>query len=76
MIYIFDTNSIRTLKNYYPQQFVSLWENIDRYIQAGKILSVKEVRQELETQDITEYLRKWIKDNSHIFTKPDAKETK
>ena len=75
MIYVFDTNSLRTLKNYYPQQFVSFWKQLDAYVATGKIVSVREVRREIERQDITEELQGWVKKNSHIFVKPDVAET-
>ena len=50
MAYVFDTNSFRVLGNYYPDQFPTFWERFDRAVTDGKIVSVREVRRELEAQ--------------------------
>ena len=48
MAYVFDTNSFRVLGNYYPDQFPTFWERFNRAVTDGKIVSVREVRRELE----------------------------
>ena len=48
-IYIFDTSSFSViLKNYYEDIFPTFWEKFDELIIEGKIISVKEVKRELE----------------------------
>lgn len=49
--YVIDTGPIIDLKDYYTDVFVSLWENIDRLIRQGEIISTTEVYRELQKRD-------------------------
>jgi hypothetical protein len=66
MIYVFDTNSlINIFKHYYPERFPSLWENFGDLIERGKIVSVKEVFNEIiEKEDV---LSTWAKENKNVL---------
>jgi hypothetical protein len=40
MIYVFDTSSCVVLKNYYPNIFPTLWEQLNELIETGRVVSV------------------------------------
>ena len=75
MIYVFDTNTICVLKNYYPKRFPSLWTNLNGLV--GTIItSVAEVHRELDRHSAADFLDDWIKENKGIFHKPCIAEQK
>ena len=70
MIYVFDTSSLSILfRNYFPKNFPSLWEKIDALCLAGRIVSTREVRYELEEWDHT-HAQDWVKKNKEMFPAP------
>ena len=75
MVYVFDTNSFRVLGNYYPDQFPTFWSQFNQAVTDGKIISVKEVHRELESQ-VQPPLSDWIEDRKGIFIPPSATETR
>ncbi|MDE0186193.1 MAG: DUF4411 family protein [Candidatus Poribacteria bacterium] len=75
MVYVFDTNSFRVLGNYYPAQFQTFWRQFNQAVTDGKIISVREVHKELETQ-IQPPLSDWVKKHKGIFMPPSAAETR
>ena len=75
MAYVFDTNSFSVIGNYYPEQFPTLWKKFNQAVAIGKIISVKEVQQELESQ-IHPPLSDWVKNHKGIFMPPSATETR
>ena len=75
MIYVFDTSSFRVLGNYYPDRFPSFWEMFDGLVAAGRIVSVREARRELEDQSTKAHLDRWVDRNKRIFLSPSAEET-
>ena len=79
MIYILDTNIIRTLLNFFPKKgevFEKVWKKIDEKIGAGEIISVDECYNELTKQfsDTTEQYR-WFHGHKEMFKNPDDKES-
>lgn len=75
--YVFDTNVISGLRSYFPKSFPSLWERLDGPVADGSILSVREVRRELEEAiTLPEWLQAWVKQHTHLFVTPGAVETK
>lgn len=79
MIYILDTNIIRTLLNFFPKRgkrFEEVWEKIDEKIDAGEIISVDECYNELAKQfsDKTEQYQ-WFHRHKEMFKNPDDKES-
>ncbi len=70
MAYVFDTNSFSVLGNYYPEQFPTFWETLDRAVAVGKIISVKEVRTELDFYGRHPHLSDWVKKHVQIFSSP------
>lgn len=79
MIYILDTNIIRTLLNFFPKKgkrFEEVWETIDEKIRAGEFISADECYNELARQfsDKTEQYQ-WFHGHKDMFKNPDDKES-
>ena len=76
MSYVFDTNSFRELERFYPNVFKSVWVKLDRLVEKGKILSTREVWNEMERRDFPQHLREWLesKGRDKIFTTPTPEE--
>lgn len=80
MIYMLDTNIIRTLLNFFPKRgkrFEEVWEKIDEKIATGEIISVDECYNELAKQfsDKTEQYQ-WFHGHKEMFKNPDDKESR
>ena len=68
MAYVFDTNSFSVIGNYYPKQFPTFWEKFNQAVAIGKIVSVREVRRELEFYTRYPHLSDWVKDHGASFS--------
>lgn len=75
MAYVFDTNSFRELRSYYPDQFPTVWKKINQAVAVGKIISVREVRRELESHERHPHLSDWVENHRDIFLLPIPAET-
>jgi hypothetical protein len=74
MIYVFDNSPLSALfKNYYRGVFRTLWQGFDALVDAGQILSTREVLREIEDSSI-EALREWAANHKDIFATPTAEE--
>lgn len=70
-IYIVDTGSWIELKNHYPiEHFPSVWNNIEELIKKGRLLSCREVLEEIRCGD--DELVLWCKNMKHVFHNTDA----
>jgi len=66
MIYVFDSGPLIVMfRHYYRNRFPSLWELFDEMIENGGIISVREVKGELEDKE--DSLSEWVSENSEIF---------
>lgn len=74
MIYIFDTSSFIVSGHFFPNRFPTFWENFNDYVARGKIISVREVLNELDQKASVPHLREWIKANKNIFLVPTTRE--
>lgn len=74
MIYVFDTSSFVVLKNFYPANFPSLWDEWNELALKGTVISVREVKSELENRDNTDFIQDWVKQNKSIFMTPTSDE--
>ncbi|MCH7612220.1 MAG: DUF4411 family protein [Candidatus Marinimicrobia bacterium] len=75
MIYIFDTSTFITLFEYfYTDSFPSLWSKYDELIKQGKIISVREVKNEINKKRSESRLTKWVKNHKKIFFTPEKEE--
>jgi len=73
MIYVFDSSPLIDLfRYYYLDRFPSLWENFDALVLERRIISVREVRKELEGHG--DRLSDWVKDHREFFLTPTADE--
>lgn len=73
MNYVFDSSPLIDLfRHYYPDRFPSLWENFDALVLERRIISVREVRKELEGHG--DRLSDWVKAHREFFLTPTADE--
>lgn len=73
MIYVFNSSPLINLfKHYYPARFPSLWENFSALVAEERIISVREVKNELGGRD--DRLSDWIKENRKLFLTPTPDE--
>lgn len=73
MIYVFDSSPLVDLfRHFYPQRFPSLWASFDKLVSAQKIISVREVYNELK--DYEDRLANWVKSHRNSFRKPSNDE--
>jgi len=73
MIYVFDSGPLIVLfRHYYPDRFPSLWKSFDALVLEQRIISVREVRKELEGHG--DRLSDWVKDHREFFLTPTADE--
>jgi len=74
MIYVFDSNTLINIFNhYYPERFPSFWDNFNGFISKQTIISVQEVRRELEKKG--DKLSDWAKNHKELFFPPNAEES-
>lgn len=73
-MYVIDTNVFISLGLYYPKQFPTIWERINILADSGKLVSVREVRRELENNCSSDHVLNWVKEYRHIFHIPTNKE--
>ncbi len=74
MIYVFDTSSIRALQHFYPRVFKSIWDGLKALVQQKRLISTREVFNELERQAVSAEVLQWAKDNKKLFTTPSTAE--
>lgn len=73
MIYVFDSDTLIDLfRHYYADRFPSLWESFDALVLKHRIVSVREVKNELAGYG--DRLSVWVKDHGEIFLTPTADE--
>ena len=75
MAYVFDTSSFSVIGNYYPERFPTFWEKFDQAATVGTIISVREVRRELDFYTPYLHLSEWVKGHGDIFSPPISAET-
>jgi len=76
MTYVFDNNCFIVLfSHFYLGRFPSLWEKFDKLIIERKIISVREVYNEIITYRNQEArLVQWAKDHREVFEQPSVEE--
>jgi len=75
MIYVIDSSSLIVCGHYFPSRFPSFWQEFNSLAEAGRTLSVREVRRELDRQATREHLRNWVTSNGGFFLPPSPEET-
>lgn len=75
MIYLFDCNSLSNILNhYYQDRFPSFWDKFDEMVEAGKIISVREVGNELTGKFEEDKIERLKKQNDDFFRNPTSEE--
>ncbi len=74
MIYVFDNSSLSNLKHFFPDVFVSIWSGLDDLVQQNKLISTREVWNELQRGWPDNHVNEWLKNRKGIFTTPDVSE--
>ena len=74
MIYVVDSNTFRVLGSYYPARFPSLWEQLNALVAEGRWSSVREVRKELDHQNVSEHVDPWAESVKSIFVPPSTRD--
>lgn len=72
MIYVVDSNSFRVMGNFYPNRFVTFWEQLDQLVATGRFTSVREVAKELDRQSTSAHIDDWVERNRGVFMAPSA----
>lgn len=75
MVYVFDASSFIVLGHYFPERFPSFWRNLGDFVSQGKVISVKEVYNELSRKAGKLHLQEWVKANRGLFIPPSKDET-
>lgn len=73
-MYVIDTNVFISLELYYPKRFPTIWERVDSLADSGSLVSVREVRRELENNCSSEHVLNWVNQHRHIFHIPTNEE--
>jgi hypothetical protein len=76
MTYILDTSTFIICGHYFPSRFPTFWQEFNGLVQAGRIISVREVRNELDHEANRKHLRNWVDGNREIFLLPEPDETR
>jgi hypothetical protein len=75
MKYVFDNNTLTAIfRHYYYDRFPSFWDRFNHLVDNKEIVSVREVRREIEALNRGDNLEEWAKNNSDFFEEPSAKE--
>ena len=74
MKYVFDTGPLIDLfRHYYPSRFPTLWEQFHGLVLEGELISVREVYNEINSQE--DALTSWAKDEKNkLFLEPTIEE--
>lgn len=59
---------------YYPKRFPALWKRIDELATDLVIMSVREVRKEMEITCRSDHIEAWVDAHPHLFPSPTAEE--
>jgi len=71
MKYVFDNNTLTAIfRHYYYDRFPSFWDKFNHLVEIKEIISVREVRREIEALSRSDNLEKWVKTNPDFFEAP------
>lgn len=77
MKYVFDNNTLTAIfRHYYFGRFPSFWEKFNYLVNTKEILSVREVKKELQERniDIWSVIKKWSNNYPDFFSNPTNEE--
>lgn len=77
-LYVFDSSALMHLFDYYYEsRFPTLWQRFYQYVESGQVVSVREVRNEIEGHHNKERrINQRAKQNTDLFTISTLKEMK
>jgi hypothetical protein len=73
-MYVFDTNVFISLGLYYPKRFPTIWDRVNNLAEEKRLISVREVRRELETKCSDDHILDWVKQHGYVFHIPTNEE--
>lgn len=74
MVYVVDTSSFIVMGHFFPERFPSFWAHLNKLADESGLISVREVRKELDNQSTREHLAKWVDERKEIFYGPEPAE--
>lgn len=77
MIYVFDSSSLSVLSYFPPDNFPTLWNALGALVSENRILSVREVLNELRNRPrihVPPFLELWVRKNRAVFQTPTEAE--
>ena len=76
MRYVFDNNSLSSIfKFYFSSRFPSFWDKFNNLVSKNEVVSVREVRRELEKKaDIWSSIKEWLINYPDFFSIPTEAE--
>jgi hypothetical protein len=75
MKYVFDNNTLSAIfKHYFYDRFPSFWAKFNELKVNREIISVREVRREIEFLKRDDNLDEWLKNNTDFFEDPSVEE--
>jgi hypothetical protein len=75
MVYVFDTNSLCVLQNFYPKRFPSFWQQFADLVDSSDVVSTRETWRELEVFNARSWFREWLNQRRYLFLIPGESET-
>ena len=75
MLFVFDSSSFIVMSHLYPDRFPTFWEQLNDLVESEVVVSVREVRRELDSKAAKPHLEKWISEHGSLFRVPAAEET-
>jgi hypothetical protein len=73
-VYVIDTNSWCVFGNYYPEVFASFWDELGDLAAAGRLVSCREVANELDYQNVAPHIDQWVGGHRELFGDPSEEE--
>lgn len=69
-MYVFDTSSLSLIGNYFPVVFRGFWTRFDSLVADGRIISVRETFDELNSFTRFPHIQAWLRNHRAIFLPP------
>lgn len=74
MTFVFDTSALIALKPFTRGPFRALWTALDRLTATGSVVSVREVKNELDRWNDADAIQDWAEKNAGLFAPPSGLE--
>jgi rRNA-processing protein FCF1 len=75
MKYVFDNNTLTAIfRHYFFERFPTFWDKFNKLVEEKVIISVREVRREIESLNRADRLEAWVNKNRDFFEDPTVEE--